>query len=79
MSNKNSIEFTLVERIDTNKDPFLIGSTDLPVMVDLRDVTFLVFYPERGSDRATILIRPRNATGKRKRMESDNPHPDDLD
>jgi hypothetical protein len=59
---KNSFQFPLNTRFDSNNEEYLIGSTDLPMFVDLRDVTFLVFYPEENSDKGTLLIRPRNNT-----------------
>ena len=62
---KNSFQFPLIERIDGNGEAFLIGSSDLPVMVDLREVTFLVFYPLEGTNKGTLLIRPRNPSTHR--------------
>ena len=75
MSKSNSIQFSVVERLDANKEAFLIGSCDIPVSMDLRDVTFLVFYPIDGSDRGTILIRPRNQNPDR-RFREDPPDRD---
>ncbi len=40
------LEIKLRTRIDRNGDEYLIGSaTDIPAFVDLRDATFIVFYP----------------------------------
>jgi hypothetical protein len=72
------LEIKLRTRIDRNGDEYLIGSaTDIPAFVDLRDATFIVFYP-RDEDgpvededgrpaHATLVIRkyqpPRHSTG----------------
>lgn len=66
---RNSFQFSLVERLDANNEAYLIGSSDLPVMVDLREVTFLVFYPEEGNDKATLMIRSRNTPPRVPRTE----------
>ena len=55
------LELSLVAKVSKkgSGDEFYIGSTDVPVSVDLSKVTFVVFHPEEGSDRATLIIKPR--------------------
>ena len=57
---KHQFQFPLNLKEDTNGEEYLIGSTDLPMSINLRDATFLVFFPEEGSDKGTLMIRPRN-------------------
>lgn len=64
-------EIKLTPRTDKNGDEFLIGGADLPALVDLRDATFVVFYPKDENDlkpgerpRATLVIRKRVTTPK---------------
>jgi hypothetical protein len=57
---KHQFQFPLSLKIDANGEEYLIGSTDLPMSVDLREATFLVFFPEEGGDKGTLMIRPRN-------------------
>jgi len=69
------LEIRLRTKIDRNGDEYLIGSaTEIPALIDLRDATFIVFYPreegegedDRGS-HATLMIRkyqpPRHNQG----------------
>lgn len=53
------LDLSLSVKTDRNRDEYYIGSTNLPFLVDLSKVTFLVFHPEDGGDRATLVIRPR--------------------
>jgi hypothetical protein len=69
----NQLEIRLTPRTDRNGDEFLIGGTDLPCNVDLRDSTFVVFYPKDEGElrpgerpRATLVIRRRNNPVTRK-------------
>ena len=52
------IEVKLFAKTDKRGDEYMIGSTELPVLVDLSKVTLLVFYPEENKDVGTLLIRP---------------------
>lgn len=65
----NQFEIRLTPRTDKNGDEYLIGGADLPALVDLRDATFVVFYPKDEEalkpgerPRATLVIRKRQAT-----------------
>lgn len=64
----NQFEIRLTPRTDKNGDEYLIGGADLPALVDLRDSTFVVFYPKDEEElkpgerpRATLVIRKRQA------------------
>ena len=64
----NQLEIRLTPRTDRNGDEFLIGGTDLPAFIDLRDSTFVVFYPKDDAElrpgerpRATLVVRRRTA------------------
>ena len=75
----NQFEIRLTPRTDKNGDEYLIGGTDLPALVDLRDSTFVVFYPKDEGElkpgerpRATLVIRKRQLqTGNTKRSEDE--------
>jgi len=74
----NQFEIRLTPRTDKNGDEYLIGGTDLPALVDLRDSTFVVFYPKDEGElkpgerpRATLVIRKRVPQGNTKRGEDE--------
>lgn len=57
---QGQLEIRLRTKIDRNGDEYLIGSaTDIPAMIDLRDSTFIVFYPPEDEKEgfATLVIR----------------------
>lgn len=54
----NQIEVRLFEKTDRDGNPFMIGSSRLPASIKLDEVTFVLFYPEEGSDEGTMIIRP---------------------
>ena len=54
-----TLELKLFVKIDKHGQEYLIGSPDFPAEINLKDYTFIVFYPEEGSDRATLLLRPK--------------------
>lgn len=56
---KHQFSFTLALKKDINGEEYMIGSTDLPASIDLRESTFLVFFPEDGADHGVMMIRPR--------------------
>jgi len=66
----NQLEIKLRVKIDKNGDEYLIGSAEqVPALIDLRDATFIVFYPPDDPDNeeenryATLIVRkyqPRN-------------------
>lgn len=59
------LEVRVYEKQDKHGDYYLIGGSNIPASVKLDEVTFLVFYPEKGSTIGTILIRPKTpAKGK---------------
>lgn len=55
---QGQIEFPLHLKEDRHGDEYMIGSTDLPVTVDLSKLTFIVFFPTDGARHGTMLIRP---------------------
>lgn len=57
---KHAFTLPLYVKTDVNGEEYLIGSTDLPMMVDLREATFLVFYPEEDETEGRLMIRPRH-------------------
>lgn len=59
MSSKHQFQFPLAIKKDVLGEEYMIGSTDFPGSIDLRDCTFLVFFPEEGSDTGTLMVRPR--------------------
>ena len=75
----NQFEIRLTPRTDKNGDEYLIGGADLPALVDLRDSTFVVFYPKDDAElkpgerpRAPLVIRKRQPqTGNTKRGEDE--------
>ena len=44
----NQLEIRLYSKEDKNGDEYFIGSTDIPAMVNLADVTFVFFLPPEG-------------------------------
>lgn len=56
---KHQILINLSLRTDVNNEEYMIGSTDFPGSVDLRDATFIVFYPTEGEEHGSLIIRPR--------------------
>jgi hypothetical protein len=68
----NQVEVRLFEKEGRDGNPYMIGSSRLPASVKLDEVTFLVFYPEEGSDEATLIIRPNRRI---QRTERDQPIP----
>lgn len=74
----NQFEIRLTPRTDKNGDEYLIGGADLPALVDLRDATFVVFYPKDEEalkpgerPRATLVIRKRQATNQGTKRNED--------
>lgn len=55
----SQIEVKLVSKEDKNGDEYYIGSTDMPAHVDISKVTFVVFHPAEGDDRATLIMKTR--------------------
>lgn len=56
---KHQFTIPLHLKTDINGEEYMIGSADLPVLVNMRESTFLVFFPEDGSDAGTLMVRPR--------------------
>jgi hypothetical protein len=56
----DSLNIPLKVKTDRNGDEFLVGSFDFPVLLDLSKVSFFVFYPEEGGDKASLLVRPKD-------------------
>lgn len=56
---KHQFSFPMILKKDVKGEEYMIGSTDLPASVDLRETTFIVFFPEEGEDFGTLMIRPR--------------------
>ena len=56
---KHQFQFPLALKKDVNGEEYMIGNTDLPASIDLRECTFLIFFPEDGSESGTLMIRPR--------------------
>jgi hypothetical protein len=74
----NQFEIRLTPRTDKNGDEYLIGGADLPALVDLRDSTFVVFYPKDEEalkpgerPRATLVIRKRQTPAAKTRSEDE--------
>lgn len=74
----NQFEIRLTPRTDKNGDEYLIGGADLPALVDLRDSTFVVFYPKDEGElkpgerpRATLVIRKRQTLATKTRGEDE--------
>ena len=74
----NQLEIRLTPRTDKNGDEYLIGGTDLPALVDLRDTTFVVFYPKDDAElrpgerpRATLVVRKRSVPGTKSTTAED--------
>ncbi len=57
---KHQFQFPLTLKTDVHGEEYMIGSTDFPGLIDLRECAFLVFFPEDGSDKGTLMIRPRS-------------------
>ena len=55
----SQFEIKLLAKTDKNNDEYYIGSTDMPVSVDLSKVTIVVFHPAEGDDRATLILRSK--------------------
>ena len=54
-----TLELKLHVKIDKNGNEYLIGSPNFPAQINLKDSTFIVFYPEEDSDVATLIIRAK--------------------
>jgi hypothetical protein len=68
----DSLSVPLRVKTDRNGDEFLVGSFDFPVLLDMSKVSFFVFYPEEGGDKASLMIRPKDFK-PRHRNPSDGP------
>jgi hypothetical protein len=55
----NQLEIRLFSKEDKNGDEYFIGSTDIPAMVNLADVTFVFFLPPEGEAKGVLKIRSR--------------------
>lgn len=60
-----NLEFKLLSRIDKNGDEYLIGSPNIPATINLKDYTFIVFYPQEEGGKATIILRPNTDRDKK--------------
>ena len=58
MSN-NQIQIDLVEKTDRNGDSYYVGGLDVPLTVQLDQISFFVFHPSESEDRpkATLMLR----------------------
>ena len=65
------LEVRVYEKEDKHGDYYLIGGSNIPASVKLDEVTFLVFYPENGSNIGTILIRPKTPMKGKPRSEGE--------
>ena len=54
----NQVEVLTFEKQDSSGNDYMIGSSRQPASVKLDEVTFVIFYPEEGSDEGTLIIRP---------------------
>jgi hypothetical protein len=73
----NQVEVRVFEKTDREGSPYMIGSTRLPASVKLDEVTFVVFYPEEGTEEGTLIIRPnRRVTGRTQTSDDDTKHRD---
>ena len=63
---KHQFSMPLYVKKDINGDEYLIGSTDLPMLINLRETTFVVFYAEDDDAKptATLVIRPRQLVAR---------------
>ena len=61
----NQIEVRIFEKEGRDGNPYMIGSTRLPASVKLDEITFLIFFPEEGSDEGTLIIRPNRRPGRK--------------
>lgn len=73
------LEIRCYEKQDKHGDYYLIGGSNIPASIKLDEVTFLVFYPEKDSTIATILIRPKNDHPKQRRSRTDRSEQGDDD
>lgn len=55
-----SLHINLKTKTDRKGDEYLVGSFDFPASINLNEVSFFVFYPEEGGDKATLMIRPKD-------------------
>lgn len=67
----DALHVPLTIKTDRHGDEYLVGSYDLPLLLDLSKVSFFVFYPEEGSTRATLMIRAKDSLHTRPRMRSE--------
>jgi len=60
----SQIEIRIFEKEGRDGNPYMIGSARVPASIKLSEVTFVIFYPEEGSEEGTLVIRPnrRSAT-----------------
>lgn len=54
-----TLEFKLLSKVDKNGDEYLIGSPNFPANINLKDFTFIVFYPQEDGGKATVILRPK--------------------
>ena len=55
----SNIEIKVRIKVDKNGQEYLIGSPELPASINLKDFTFIVFFPEEGSETGTLILRPK--------------------
>ena len=66
----NQLEIRLYSKEDKNGDEYFIGSTDIPAMVNLADVTFVFFLPPEGETKGVLKSRSRQP----RPVQSDDGH-----
>ena len=65
----NQIELTTAVKVDGNNDEYYVVSPNLDVTINLSEVTFVVFHPEEGSDKGTLIIKKKGEA----KQKSGNP------
>jgi len=53
----DQIKISMALKTDDNGDEYLVGTTDMPVMLDLSNSLFLVFFPLEGKTTGQMVIR----------------------
>lgn len=57
MKQQDQIKIPLALKEDANKDEYMVGTTDLPVFLDMSKSIFLVFFPPENGTVGSLLIR----------------------
>jgi hypothetical protein len=68
----DQFEIPTTVKTDGNNDEYYVAVPELPAIVNLADVVFLIFHPREGESRGTMVIKPRSSIQDRRPRRSES-------